>query len=368
MPSGSYCRLESLTSVWVSLALAALVWSLSPLPALAQQGGRDLEIWSDPQIRLPIPQGWHRLEASWVAERILIATPVPVSASELFDGDEIDVPAIVHVKIDALDPLLQGMPLDKIADGMIEEHSTRLKEAQLEFEVLARGERRTGGRPSVAVTTRQDSTINHALFVRTQGYLYEVTLAYELEHAAVYEGLADQIFDGVELKSIDAGSISMEPRETLLARLAAPRGWHEHTVEGGLPQVVISKENTVSTGGRYRTGISLLKITEYRRAFNLSDSATLDDVYGLWLQSYVSGMTGVPYRLLQAGEIVLDSGVSLLIEASFEDRAAGHFTQLFNVVTAVGDDFYIATFEAPVDEFYLLRPAYLESIAGLRWR
>ena len=235
-------------------------------------------------------QGWHRLEASWVAERILIATPVPVSASELFDGDEIDVPAIVHVKIDALDPLLQGMPLDKIADGMIEEHSTRLKEAQLEFEVLARGERRTGGRPSVAVTTRQDSTINHALFVRTQGYLYEVTLAYELEHAAVYEGLADQIFDGVELKSIDAGSISMEPRETLLARLAAPRGWHEHTVEGGLPQVVISKEKTAE---HRRTipnrHLSPQDLPSTARPSTYPDSATLDDVYGLWLQSYCVG-------------------------------------------------------------------------------
>lgn len=350
------------------LALALALTGPACVEPVAASGAVELEIWSDPQLELPIPKGWHRLEAAWVAERILIATPTPVEQEELSSGAEIDVPAILHVKIDALDQVLAGMSLDEIASEVIAELSEQMQEAGLAFEVLRREETSTGAYEAYRLSTRRDETVHHSLFVRTRGHLYEVTVAYEAARAEEFERFVEPVFAGVEPRLIPSGTTPMEERETLLARLAAPRGWRLRTVEGALPQVVLSREDVDLSGGRFETGISLLKVSQFRRAFGLPATATVDDMYALWLERYTASIGSLPHRLLQVVQIVIDAGPSLLIEASYRDPAGNRFAQLFNVVTAVGDDFYIATFEAPVEEFFLLRPAFLESIASLRWR
>lgn len=366
-PVWSHARARFTIGAWISLVLTFLVASWSPLAGAAQRE-TELEIWSDPQLRLPIPAGWHRLEATWIAERILIATPEPLGAEELFGADEVDVPAIVHAKIDALDPVLAQVPLDAIADALVDQLASQSEETGSAFDVLRREATSVGEYEAYRFGTRRGDTSHHSLFIRTKGHLYEVTVAFEVDRSQEYEGLVEAIFSGVEPQPVVAETTPMEERETPLARLFAPQGWEPRTIEGSLPQVVLTKDDVDLLGGRYRTGISLLKVAQYRQAFDLPDAATVADLYDVWLQRYAASMAAMPHRLLQAVEIMIDAGPSLLIEASFEDPVLGHHAQLFNVVTAVGDDFYIATFEAPVDEFFLLRPVFLESIASLRWR
>lgn len=360
--SMSFLKCRALAGWWLGLLLAAI--SLVSLPGQSQSAILEWEVWSDPQIDLPVPRGWHRTELTWVAERILIATPTPPETELSVADGGLDAPAVIHVKIDALDSLLFNMPLAEIAGAMVEEISGRLEAEGLDHEVLERSELTVGDREAFKVVVRQDTTVSHVLLFRTEGYLYEVTVGYEQEHGAAYEALVAPVLAGVRPKSPPADSIALEFRTTLLARLPAPSGWHERTTEGELPQVIISQEDARGAGRRYQTGISLLKIP-----LNSEVSPSgLGELYGIWLESYVAEMSGGPFRLIQAGEILLDSGPSFLIEASFQDPQSGSFTQLFNVITAVGDRLYIATFEAPVETFHLVRPAFLESIARLEWR
>src|SRR5690606_634011 len=130
-------------------------------------------------------------------------------------------------------------------------------------------------------------------------------------------------------------TMSMQERERPLASLFVPPGWEPRTIEGSLPQVVQTNYDVDLLGVRYRSGISLLKIAQYRQAFDLPDAATVADLYDVWLQRYAASLAAMPHRLLQAVEIMIDAGPSLLIEASFEDPVLGHHAQLFNVVTAV---------------------------------
>ena len=353
-------RLGGAPARWSSAALAVFLFVF--VSSQAQAASLQWDVWSDPQIALPVPRGWHRTEVAWVAERILIATPTPLSEDLATLEGGLETPAVIHVKIDALDPLLQGLPLSEVADAMVKELSERAQAEGLELEVLERGELVIGSVPAVKVVMRQGSTVSHVALFRAEGYLYEVTVGYDEVEGAAYEAAVAPVLAGVQPKAPQADH-ALETRTTLLARLPAPSDWHVRTIEGALPQVVISKEES-AVGARYETGISLLK-------FSLQQAVSpeeLEDLYELWLRSYVAELSGGPFRLLQAGEIQLGRHRSFLIEASFQDPESGAFTQVFNVITALGDQLYIATFEAPVAEFHRLRPIYLEGIAGLQWR
>jgi len=358
---------SALFAAAASLLIAALLWISSACPGKAQAQGFDLDVWRDPQVEIAVPTGWNRIEASWVAERMLIATPASVDPQAILSSSGLDVDAAIHVKIDALDPVLQQMPLEEIAEAMIHEVSERLKGEGLEFRVLGRGESTVGGTKGVIVSTRQGSMISHALLTRTDGYLFEVALTYEASEADRYQMLVQPVLGSVRFKE-GTVQVPTEERTTLLARLRVPRGWHEYTEEGAVPQVVISREQLAQRGDRYHAGFSILKIADYRHVFNLSPQASLDEVYAAWLEAYVRGMADSAYRLLQAGLLAHATGPSFLIEASFQDPLSGRYVQLFNLVTALGDDFYVAVYEAPVEEFYQLRQAYLDSISTIRWR
>lgn len=350
------------SAAWVLVAWIA-AW-LVAAPAAAQ--APSLETWRDPQVEVALPAGWHRLETAWVAERILLATPSPVEANDVAALDALDVEAALHVKIDALDPVLQSLSLDAIADAMLQQLEERLRGSGLELQVIGRGETWVSGYEAVVVSTRQDTTVSHALLARTDRYLYEVALTYESAVADRYQVLVQPVLSSVRLKDGEGAPVALEEHSTLLGSLRAPAGWHPYAEEGNVPRVVISREPVQGEGSRYLAGVALLKLPGYRR--QLPPDAGLEAIYRSWLDAYVQAISETPYRLLNAGVVSHEAGPSLFIEASFQDGATGRFVQLFNLVTLVGDDFYIAVYEAPVEEFHLFRDAYLESLMSLRWR
>lgn len=364
--AGRIARVRRVTACAAVFAVLTL-FALAPAPRVRAQR---LQVWQDPQVEFAHPPGWYRSEAAWVAERILIVTPSPLSVDpgELFAPVGLDVNAAIHVKIDALDPLLRELPLDEIAAALVEQVSEQLTGEGLEFQVLGLGQTTIDGHEAVIVTTRQDTMISHALLVRSEEYLYEVALTYDAAEADNYQTLVQPILASVKLKDGASASVLTEERTTLLARLRVPRQWHERTSEGAVPQVVISREALSGAGARYQAGISLLKITGYRRALNLSPQMSQEEVYDAWLRAYLEGLSGSSYRLVNAGLVEHAAGPSLLIELSFHDRASRRYVQLFNLVTALQDDLYIAVYEAPVEEFYRLRATYLDSIASIVWR
>ncbi len=179
----------------------------------AQAVSLQWDVWSDPQIALPVPRGWHRTEVAWVAERILIATPTPLSGDLATLEGGLETPAVIHVKIDVLDSLLQGLPLSEVADAMVKELSERAQAEGLELEVLERGELVIGSAPAVKVVMRQGSTVSHVALFRAEGYLYEVTVGYDEVEGAAYEAAVAPVLAGVQPKAPQADH-ALETRTT----------------------------------------------------------------------------------------------------------------------------------------------------------
>lgn len=354
--------------------LLVFAFHVRPFPLHAQVIGGDnplqagYRLWSDPQFDIPLPAGWHPIEATWVAERLFFATPEPIDVSALLEDESHDLAGIIQVKIDALDANLRAIPLTELAEETVLSYRQILEEEGAFFQVVDVQTIGVGGHEGVVFETVQEDVRDHTLLVRTDDYLYEVRVMYAENLAEGYRPLADLVFSQFRLKkAVSTEDISVH--SSPIGAVSLPSSWHMMTREGPIQQVYITREN-LEEEGQYWAGASLIKLDQISAHFGLEEGAEIDPstIYSRWFPSYVESVADSVFRLIRAEEISIQGRPSLVIELSLLDRGSGRFIQLVNVSTVIGESFYNATFEAPVEEYYQFQPVFQDAIESLLWR
>lgn len=333
------------------------LWATPPL-----QAQRGEATWNDPQVAFPLPAGWHVSETTWVAERLIFATPRPVDPQRLLRGEE-EVDALVQVKIDALDSTLAEIPLTELVGDL--ESRYRMASGGASYSVVEMGLTRIDGKDAAILVTEQHGFRDYSVLVRTDEYLYEVRVAYRTSQEASYRDLPETILANLRIPPL-SHSWETARRDTFLAAVDLPAAWHVHAVEGATPAVFFSEE-PLEGNLDVRTGVSLVKVHHYAAAFGLA-SAEPAEAYRFWLGTLLAEAGKTDHRVLGAGEVRVGGVSSLYVELSYEDPQSGEHIQLINVSTARDGHFYNATFQAPVRRFYALRPMYLAALRSLTWK
>lgn len=349
-------RFESFGSFAVcTLLLLLLGWAA---PAAAQE----YSTWSDPQVAFPVPAGWYVSETTWVAERLIFATPLRVDPQRLLRG-EAEVDALIQVKIDALDSTLAQIPLTELIGDL--ETRYRMASGGASYSVLQMGLTRLSGRDAAILVTEQQGFYDYSALVKSEEYLYEVRVAYRKNMESRYRDLPERVFTSLRVPELSQAWETTR-RDTFLAALELPAGWHVRAVEGVVPAVFFTEE-PLGEALQVGTGVSLVKVHNYAAAFGLA-SAEPAEAYRFWLGTLLAEAGRTAHRVLSAGEVRVGGVPSLFVELSYEDPQTGEHIQLINVSTARDGHFYNATFEAPVSRFYALRPMYIAAIRSLTWK
>lgn len=338
----------------VLLLLFGAVW-----PAM---GASSYTVWNDPQVSFPVPSDWYVAETTWIAERLIFATPRRIAPERLLRG-EAEVDALIQVKIDALDTTLAEIPLAELVADLETRYRTAAGGAA--YSVQQMGLTRIDGREAAILVTEQDGYRDYSVLLRSSEYLYEVRIAYRRSRQSLYGDLPERVLGSLRI-SEPANTWPTARRDSFLATLDLPASWQQRSVEGVTPAVFYTEE-PLGEDLRVQTGVSLVKVHNYAAAFGLSSSQPAE-VYRFWLQRLLAEAEKSPHRVLHAAEVSIGGAPSLYIELSYEDAATGEHVQLINVSTARDGHFYNATFEGPVRRFYALRPMYLAAIASLRWK
>lgn len=343
---------------WLGLVILLLI------PVSIQAA--DLTPYYDGQYTISIPSDWHIIDQALYGERIMFATAVPVSASEMLGASGVDVPSMLAVTVSRLPVSMQGQPLERYAAMVLDRYAELVHGAGRKFHVLQQPAPSVlSGSPAVRATFVQDDTMTVTAMVVRGGYMFRVDVSYKTTLAHKYESLVTDV-----LSSFTVADLPPMPNlityATNVASVPMPRDWHQLDYARN-HQAFVSREEIRSESDLFLVGVTMFAINDFARRYGTPPN-DIGRMYQLWLSALIQALetTDPNGQVLDVTLVRVDGIESLLFESTFLAHT-GEMIQTFSLTTVKGSTLYNATFEAPVDEFYLYRAAFLAAMSDMRW-